>query len=479
MTDQSMTVRLVSRTIPSDDLTPILAYRRLVSADERDAPSFLLESVEVGGVMGRWSYLGANPQQLVEAHLGQPPPWSRLREASLDLPNSSSPDVPPFRGGWVGWTAYEAAAWSEPTAIRPDHDQLGLAFGLYLDTVAFDHVRKVVHLQHVAQCDESDADAQAALDAIESAIRRQVASIPGGRVPNDLGRRPEICDAGVFPREAFEAAVETAQEYISAGDAFQIVLSRAVELQTDVDPFEIYRALRITNPSPYMGYLQGGGVMLVAASPEILCQARGRHVVNRPLAGTRRRGSTPEQDLSNEHELRSDTKENAEHAMLVDLGRNDLGRVCVPGSVQVTKQAEVERFSHVMHLSSTVEGTLREDLDAWDLLAATLPVGTVSGAPKIRAMQIIDELEPEPRGPFAGGFGVVGLDGDADMAIALRTMVISADGPPWRIKLQAGAGVVSDSVPSAEFEETRSKSAASARAVEVAEEMFRPSDPPA
>ena len=219
--------------------------------------------------------------------------------------------------------------------------------------------------------------------------------------------------------------------------------------------------------------------MLVAASPEILCQARGRHVVNRPLAGTRRRGSTTEQDLSNEQELRSDTKENAEHAMLVDLGRNDLGRVCVPGSVQVTKQAEVERFSHVMHLSSTVEGTLRDDLDAWDLLAATLPVGTVSGAPKIRAMQIIDELEPEPRGPFAGGFGVVGLDGDTDMAIALRTMVISSDGPPWRVKLQAGAGVVSDSVPSSEFEETRSKSAASARAIEVAEEMFRPCDPPA
>ena len=479
MTDQSIKARLVSRTIPSDDLTPILAYRRLVSADERDAPSFLLESVEVGGVMGRWSYLGANPQQLVEARLGEAPPWDRLREASIPLSRSNSPDDPPFRGGWVGWTAYEAAAWSEPTAIRPNADQLGLAFGLYLDTVAFDHVRKVVHLQHVANIDESDGEAQAALDAIESDIRRQVASIPGGRVPNDLGRRPEICEAGSFTREAFEAAVGTAQEYISAGDAFQIVLSRAIELQTDIDPFEIYRALRITNPSPYMGYLQGGGVMLVAASPEILCQARGRHVVNRPLAGTRRRGVTPEQDLINEQELRGDIKENAEHAMLVDLGRNDLGRVCESGTVQVTKKAEIERFSHVMHLSSTVEGTLRVDFDAWDLLAATLPVGTVSGAPKIRAMQIIDELEPQPRGPFAGGFGLVGLDGDTDMAIALRTMVISADGPPWRIKVQAGAGVVSDSVPSAEFEETRSKSAASARAVEVAEEMFRSCDPPA
>ena len=193
-----------------------------------------------------------------------------------------------LRSAGMGWLdGLRSAARSEPTAIRPDPDQLGLAFGLYLDTVAFDHVRKVVHLQHVAQCDECDSDAQAALDAIESDIRRQVASIPGGRVLNDLGRRPEICEAGAFPREAFEAAVGTSQDYISAGDAFQIVLSRAVELQTDVDPFEVYRALRITNPSPYMGYLQGGGVMLVAASPEILCQARGRHVVNRPLAGTR------------------------------------------------------------------------------------------------------------------------------------------------------------------------------------------------
>ncbi|MAV55646.1 MAG: anthranilate synthase component I [Phycisphaerae bacterium] len=469
---ETPTVRLFSRTIPSDDLTPILAYRRLVTADERDAPSFLLESVEVGGVVGRWSYLGAAPRQMVEAALGGPPPWNSIRDRSCLLTSTDDPDAPPFRGGWVGWTAYESAVWSEPTAIQPNPDQLGLAFGLYFDTVAFDHVRKLVHLQHLAEERESDADAEAALDLLEKAIRQPVSSIPGGRVPKNLNARPQIDEGGAFPRDVFESAVQKAQKYISAGDAFQIVLSRCVEKTTEVDPFEMYRALRITNPSPYMGYLQGGGVMLVAASPEILCQARGQHVINRPLAGTRRRGATPAEDLANEVELRGDPKENAEHAMLVDLGRNDLGRVCVPGSVRVTKQAEVERFSHVMHLSSTVEGTLRQELDAWDLLAATLPVGTVSGAPKIRAMQIIDELEPHPRGPFAGGFGVIGLDGDADMAIALRTMVISADGPPWRVRLQAGAGVVADSVPSAEFEETRSKSAAAARAVEVAESMF-------
>ena len=476
MASQSPTARIVSRTIPSDDLTPILAYRRLVTPDERHAPSFLLESVEVGGVMGRWSYLGASPRAVVETRLGAPPPWDRLRAASFELLRSDNPDSPPFRGGWVGWTAYEAAAWTEPTAIQVDPDQIGLAFGLYVDTVAFDHVRKVVHLQHVAIDSESEAQSEEALDELEQAIRRPATSIPGGLVPDDLNRRPCVDDGGAFPRASFEHAVGAAQEFISAGDAFQVVLSRSVEVQTDVDPFEIYRALRITNPSPYMGYLQGGDVVLVAASPEILCQARGRHVVNRPLAGTRRRGTTPAEDIRNEQELRQDAKENAEHAMLVDLGRNDLGRVCVPGSIKVTKQAEVERFSHVMHLSSTVEGALRPELDAWDLLAATLPVGTVSGAPKIRAMQIINELEPHPRGPFAGGFGVVGLDGDADMAIALRTMVIPADGPPWRVQLQAGAGVVADSVPSAEFEETRSKSAASARAVEVAEQMFTPDE---
>ena len=476
MASQSPTARIVSRTIPSDDLTPILAYRRLVTPDERHAPSFLLESVEVGGVMGRWSYLGASPRAVVVTRLGAPSPWEQLRAASFELPRTDNPDSPPFRGGWVGWTAYEAAAWAEPTAIQVDPDQIGLAFGLYVDTVAFDHVRKVVHLQHVAIDAESQAQSEEALDELERAIRRPAASIPGGLVPEDLNRRPSLDEGGAFPRPSFEHAVGAAQEFISAGDAFQVVLSRSVEVQTEVDPFEIYRALRITNPSPYMGYLQGGDVVLVAASPEILCQARGSHVVNRPLAGTRRRGSTPAEDISNEQDLRQDAKENAEHAMLVDLGRNDLGRVCVPGSIKVTKQAEVERFSHVMHLSSTVEGALRPELDAWDLLAATLPVGTVSGAPKIRAMQIINELEPHPRGPFAGGFGVVGLDGDADMAIALRTMVIPADGPPWRVQLQAGAGVVADSVPSAEFEETRSKSAASARAVEVAEQMFTPDE---
>jgi anthranilate synthase component 1 len=242
-----------------------------------------------------------------------------------------------------------------------------------------------------------------------------------------------------------------------------------------VDPFEIYRALRIVNPSPYQVYLQARDCILVASSPEIACRVRGRTVTNRPLAGTRPRGATPEADVANERSLLADPKERAEHAMLVDLGRNDLGRVCDPGSVRVERCMEVERYSHVMHLSSTLTGTLRPGLDAWDALRATLPVGTVSGAPKIRAIQIIDELEPVRRGPYAGGIGVAGFDGDMDMAIALRTMVVptrEAAGAPWTVHLQAGAGVVLDSDPAAEHQETLHKSAALGRAIDLAEQAF-------
>jgi anthranilate synthase component 1 len=304
-------------------------------------------------------------------------------------------------------------------------------------------------------------------------------------------------------RQGFELAVGRAKEYISAGDAFQIVLSQRFERQTTADPFDIYRALRIVNPSPYMIYLQARGSILVASSPEILCRVSGDVVTNRPLAGTRRRGATADEDAALERELRADEKERAEHVMLVDLGRNDLGRVCELGSIRIEKTMEVERFSHVMHLSSTVTGRLRQGLDCWDALRATLPVGTVSGAPKVRAMQIIDELEPTRRGPYAGGIGAVGFSGDMDIALALRTMVIPTDvivasrhrgiegeaGPDrprhsrieegrdekrgWTVHLQAGAGIVADSDPAMEFDETVNKAAALARAIDLAETAFR------
>ena len=282
-------------------------------------------------------------------------------------------------------------------------------------------------------------------------------------------------------RAEFESIVERCQEYIRAGDVFQVVPSQRMERHTAVDPFAIYRALRIVNPSPYMIYMQSPEVVLVASSPEILCRVESGRVISRPLAGTRRRAADEAEDRRMEQELLADLKERAEHAMLVDLARNDLGTVCEVGSVEVTRLMEIERYSHVMHLSSTVEGTLKKGCDAWDALHHVLPVGTVSGAPKIRAMQIIDEVEPVRRGPYAGGMGFIDFHGDLDIAIALRTMVIPCpserqDG--WTVHLQAGAGVVLDSDPASEYEETLVKAAAMARAIDLAESSFGDPDYP-
>lgn len=278
--------------------------------------------------------------------------------------------------------------------------------------------------------------------------------------------------------------VARAMEYIRAGDIFQVVVGQRFERTSRVDPFDVYRALRAVNPSPYMGYIQAQWCILVASSPEILCRVRTtdakRVVTNRPLAGTRRRGATPEEDLALERELLADQKERAEHIMLVDLGRNDVGQVAVPGTIELAKVMEIERYSHVMHISSTVTGELRPDLDCWDALRAALPVGTISGAPKVRAMQIIDELEPVRRGPYGGGFGYVGLDGQMDIALALRTIVVPVDlaqgvdspSPSWTYHIQSAGGIVADSNAPDEYQETVNKAAALSRAIDVAEQAF-------
>jgi len=285
-------------------------------------------------------------------------------------------------------------------------------------------------------------------------------------------------------REQHAGMVARALEYIRAGDIFQVVIGQRFEQRSAADPFDVYRALRAVNPSPYMVYMQALGCILVASSPEILCRVRsgsadehGSHrvVTNRPLAGTRRRGSTPEEDLALERELLADPKERAEHIMLVDLGRNDVGQVARPGSIELPALMQIERYSHVMHISSTVTGELRDDVDSWDALRAALPVGTISGAPKVRAMQIIDELEPVRRGPYGGGIGYVGLDGDMDIALALRTMVVPTElreQGTWMYHLQAAGGIVADSDAEAEYQETVNKAAALARAIEVAEQAF-------
>jgi anthranilate synthase component 1 len=501
-------IALVQRVM-SDQLTPVLAYRRLVAPDERTAPSFLLESVESSMTVGRHSFLGSQPVLEVLARgndvtivdhtrgttttsretdpLALPQrlaaSWRVAADGPIQCPGAA------FSGGWVGYAGYDAVRFTEPqklpfeTAPTDDRHLPDLHFGLYRKVAVFDHVEKVLYAVCHVLLDEHETVEAAwragcrELGEFVGQLMTHTKPLPAGTIDLDLRELPAAPLSGNFSRSAFEAAAGRCQEYIAAGDAFQIVLSQRFERRTAVDPFEIYRALRIVNPSPYMIYLQATGNILVGASPEILCRATGGVVTNRPLAGTRPRGITDEQDRRLERELLGDEKERAEHTMLVDLGRNDLARVCEPASVCLQRVMEVERYSHVMHLSSTVTGRLPDGVDCWDALRATLPVGTVTGAPKVRAMQIIDELEPTRRGPYAGGIGVVGFEGDMDIALALRTMVIptaARDGRAWTVHLQAGAGIVADSVPQREYDETVNKAAALGRAIDLAESAFGP-----
>ncbi len=515
----------------SDQLTPVLAYRRLVAPDERTAPSFLFESVEGGQRQGRYSILGADPSFEIAAHrhdvtitehapsahgaasaeshtTGDPLVTlrERARRYRLVVPpersrNHALPDA--FLGGFVGFAGYDVVRYAEPgklpfdAAPADDRGLPDLHFAFYPTVVVFDNVTKLVHVVHLAVVEPGDArpademyeSARARLGATLHALRTHSEPMTTGvfaeaPVERDAATGlPRGCGSNTS-RDEFFGVVERAKEYIRAGDVFQVVLGQRLERESGADPFDVYRALRVVNPSPYMVYLQARGCILVASSPEILCRLRrdadGRRVLtNRPLAGTRPRGATTERDAALEAELLADAKETAEHVMLVDLARNDVGKLSRTASVSIDAALEVERYSHVMHISSTVTGALRDDLDGWDALRSSLPVGTVSGAPKIRAMQIIDELEANKRGPYAGGFGYVSLDGDMDIALALRTIVAPTDRVRlgegrWTYHLQAGAGVVYDSEPAKEFEETVNKAAALSRAISAAEEAFAP-----
>lgn len=496
----------------SDQLTPVLAYRRLVSPDERTAPSFLLESVEGGERMGRHSLLGSRPAmevvakaqdvELIDHRLGAR--LSRSGEDPFDVLRAIARQrrllMPPgavegrllpdcVLGGWFGYAAYDSVRYAEPGKLpwggapSDDRDLPDLHFGYYDGIVVFDHIGKLVHLVQLAEV-EPGADAGEAYDAAIETLDRRAEEIQEHSKPLPLGRVDQGGKPTVLPsnmtREQHAAMLARAKEYIRAGDIFQVVLGQRFERRSKADPFDVYRALRAVNPSPYMVYMQASGCILVASSPEILCRVRREHgrpiVTNRPLAGTRRRGATPEEDAALEAELLADPKERAEHVMLVDLGRNDVGRVAEPGSIRLDKVMAIERYSHVMHISSTVTGHLREGLDAWDALRAALPVGTISGAPKIRAMQIIDELEPVRRGPYGGGMGWVSLDGQMDIALTLRTIVAPTGmhngGAAWTYHIQAAGGIVADSQPEPEYMETVNKAAAMARAVDLAERAF-------
>ena len=513
---RTLAVPLAIRVL-DDQLTPVLAYRRLVAADERLEPSFLLESVEGGERQGRHSIMGAQPIVQVIAY-GQTvtihdsrgergagsasrmprtdrtgDPLMALREIVADLELvgiEQSPGEVPLPdcvlGGWFGYAGYETVRYAEPEKLSrdraPDDDRNlpDLNFALYDGVVVFDHVDKLVHVITLAMVAPDD-DAGQAYDATAEKLAGRVRTIEEHAKPLPgvaVGRAGAVeAMRSNITRAEHERMVARAQEYIRAGDIFQVVIGQRFERSSAADPFDVYRSLRAVNPSPYMVYLQTPRCILIASSPEILCRVRtnedgARVLTNRPLAGTRPRGATGEEDTALERELLADPKERAEHVMLVDLGRNDVGQVCKTGTVKLERVMEIERYSHVMHISSTVTGELRDGLDSWDALRATLPVGTISGAPKIRAMQIIDELEKVRRGPYGGGLGYVGIDGEMDIALALRTIVVPTDmrsAGQWMYHVQAAGGIVIESQAEAEFLETVNKAAALGRAIDVAE----------
>jgi anthranilate synthase component 1 len=358
-----------------------------------------------------------------------------------------------------------------PQTPHDDRSLPDVLFGLYPDMVVFDHVTKTIKVVSNAMIDgDPHAAYLAACDRIEKVIARLDSVGSVAIEPVDIRREPKLPFTSNFPSQsAFEDAVEKCKEYIRAGDIFQVVLSQRLTVETDADPFSIYRALRVINPSPFMFHLKSPQCTLVGASPEIMCRVEDGVVTNRPLAGTRRRGRTEEEDRALEQELLADPKERAEHIMLVDLGRNDVGRVCELGSVKLSDVMAVERYSHVMHISSNVQGRLAAGKTAFDALRATLPVGTVSGAPKVRAMEIIDEFEPTKRGPYAGAVGYVDFSGNMDTCIALRTLVSQGR----KAYVQVGAGIVADSVPESEYHETLNKAKGLLKAIETAQTYGR------
>jgi len=472
----------------SDNLTPVMAFARLAASAQH---AFVLESVVGGEEVARYSFLAANPREVflakgrsvqilrggyvVEQHEHDDPLVELERLMSRYHAPHRLPGMPRLLGGAVGYAAYDLVRFYEPLPAPPPDDRNlpDLLFGLYDTMVIFDHVYKTVRVVSHVHVDEDGVDAgyraaQARIaQAVEALSKPALTTVSG----IDTSGPPNIDYVSNMTREQFEQAVEACLEYIRAGDIFQVVLSQRLCARTSADPLNIYRALRVINPSPYMFYLKSPQAILVGSSPEIMCRVEDGIVTNRPLAGTRRRGRNEAEDQALERELLADPKERAEHVMLVDLGRNDVGRVAELGSVRLTEVMTVERYSHVMHISSEVQGKLAPGKTAFDALRATLPVGTVTGAPKVRAMQIIDEFEPTLRGPYAGAVGYFDFAGNMDTCIALRTLVVTEDEVPgkWKAYVQAGAGIVADSVPAREYEETLSKAAGLLRAVQAAE----------
>src|SRR5216684_241881 len=468
----------VCKEIIADLLTPVSAFLKI--AEHADY-AFLLESVEGGEHVGRYSFLGKDPFLILRSDDGKTtmgrggvttvsdrPFVDTLRRLMADFRSPFVPELPRFTGGAVGYLGYGAASWFEPTlgdlGSSPDGaDEAG--FMLFDTVLAFDHVQhRILIIANARITADEDLESlyQFACAKIEFLERE---------LDRNLSRTKRAGGDGLefrsnHTRERFEEQVRAAKEHIAAGDIYQVVLSQRFEAEVAADPFTVYRALRHVNPSPYMYFIRMGGVSVVGSSPEMLVRVEGSRVETHPIAGTRPRGRTNDEDVRLGEELKRNEKERAEHAMLVDLGRNDVGRVCEYGSVRVPQFMGLERFSHVMHLTSIVEGTLAPDRDRLDALVACFPAGTVSGAPKVRAMQIIRDLEPSGRGLYAGAVGYIDFAGNLDCCIAIRTIIMSG-GVAY---VQAGAGVVMDSNPRAEYEETRDKARALVRALEIAQQ---------
>jgi anthranilate synthase component 1 len=481
----------VYRRVLSDVLTPVSAFHKI----DDGGSACLFESVIGGEKVGRFSFLAAEPFLSLEAYgekvsitkdgateeLTSSNPLDELRRRVHEIRVAKLPGLPPFTGGAVGYAGYDTVRYVEhlPNAPEDDRGLPDLSFAFYDHMIVFDNVQKTAIVVALARSEErgTRSEGKQLRAAYDDACRRvdrlveKLAAPSGELQPADIVIGGEVglkCKSNLTQGE-YEAAVQKCVEYIRAGDIFQVVIGQRLAVPLEVDPFEVYRTLRVVNPSPFMFFLRTPKCTLVGSSPEIMVRVVDGKVTVRPLAGTRPRGKTDEEDRRLAEELLADPKERAEHVMLVDLGRNDVGRVAKYGSVEISDVMVIERYSHVMHITSNVTGQLTDDRDAFDALAACLPAGTVSGAPKVRAMEVIDEVEPHRRGPYAGAVGYIDFAGNMDTCIALRTIVIQ-DGMAY---VQVGAGIVADSVPEREYEETMNKARGLLKAIEITQQRHQ------
>ena len=474
----------VYRRLLADTLTPVSAWCSTL----RGSSSFLFESVVGGEKIGRYSFLGGNPFLRIEARgnnvvvsdeVGEPSSFESadpLRELEALLERYRAvrlPELPAFCGGAVGYAGYDVVRYCEhlPHAPVDDRQLPDMAFAFYDQMVVFDHINKTILVIAQARTDRSDlrSEYDLACRRVDDVCRQLQQSSTNLRLTDiNVDEESEPRWQSNFSQQDFESAVEKCHEYIRAGDIFQVVISQRLQLETRARPLDVYRALRVVNPSPFMFLLRMPQTTLIGSSPEIMVRVEDRETTIRPLAGTRHRGRTDEEDRQLAAELLADPKERAEHVMLIDLARNDIGRVAEYGTVKLSDVMVVERYSHVMHITSNVTGRLKPGLTALDALRAGLPAGTVSGAPKVRAMEIIDEIELHRRGPYAGAVGYLDFNGNMDTCIALRTLVMQGQ----TLYVQAGAGIVADSVPEREYRETLNKARGLLRAIGIAEKQL-------